>query len=188
MIDYRQSRIKRINVSRVSENRDVPYHRTGARFISVELVELIVKEEVGGGTGEEPTLMGVLVPLVTLYGERFGCGFVRDVHDGEGVFVVAEADFVSVVCRVGTLVDDALGVVDVTVFGVTTSKGRGCGFADIDHVKTGTTCLGTDAVRVTGDFVDGDVVAVSEFGIVGGFFELWDSTGREISTEEGNAR
>jgi len=46
--------------------------------------------------------------------------------------------------------------------------------------------VGTDAVREAGVFVDGDVVAVSEFGIVGGFDELRDVTGGEIAAEERN--
>jgi len=159
------------------------------RFVTVKFIELVVEKEVSGGSGKEPTLVGVLVSLVTLYGKGDGSRFVGDVDDGEGVFVVAEADLVTVVGGVGTVVDDALGVVDVSISSEATSVFRRSRNTDIDNVETtSATSCGSDTVSETGFFVNGNVVAVSELVVMGSFRELYSSIESVVATEDGNTR
>jgi hypothetical protein len=42
--------------------------------------------------------------------------FIRDVVDGEGIFVVSVADFATDVFGIWTAVDEALGIVDIPSF------------------------------------------------------------------------
>jgi len=126
-------------------------------------------------------------PAVILAGDHSGGVFVADVDNGEGVFVVAEADFVSYEGGVWAFVDDALRVVDVTVVGETTGEFGVDGVSDVNHVETCTARAATDAVRETGLFINGDVVAISELRVMGRLLELDNRRGRVIAAEKGGA-
>lgn len=105
LVDTRLFRFPQIlNIKNI--RRRMPIRRC-TRFI--HLIELVVEEEVVhfDGVGE-PTLVGVCGAWVGGFGDDFGGAAVGDVHDGEGVFVVVEADFAAPEGDVGASVDDAL--------------------------------------------------------------------------------
>jgi len=186
MVDHLLARIKRVNLCGGRKRGNVPDHGARVVFAVVELIEFVVEEEVGL-VGVKPALVSVLVSGVTLACDHSGGGFVADVDNGEGVFVVAEADFVSYEGGVRAVIDDALRVVDVTVVGEATGESGVDGVADVNHVETCTARLTSDAVRETGLFVNGDVVAISELIVMCGLLELDNSRGREIAAEKRDA-
>lgn len=108
---------------RVFEVRDVEDVRhgepVGRRARVVFLVEFVVDQEVRLPVQvEDPALMRVAGADVRGLGDdggRVDAEFVRDVVDGQGVLIVAVADFLAFVFRVGAVVDDALGIVYVSV-------------------------------------------------------------------------
>lgn len=75
----------------------------------VHLIELIVEEEEVhlDGVGE-PALVGVCGTGVRSLGENLGLATVGDIHDGEGVFVVVEANFSAPEANIWASVDNAL--------------------------------------------------------------------------------
>lgn len=79
---------------------------------------------------EHPALVCVSGADVGCLGDDGGgidAPFVGDIVDGQGVFVVAVADFLALVLLVGPVVDDALSVVDISVL-ASASRGPGVGW------------------------------------------------------------
>src|SRR5688572_11398865 len=85
------------------------------RAVSLLLIELVIEEQVAVVISGSPALVGVGSTVVGGAGELPGQGTARDVDDGQGILVVVEADLLAAVLGLGTLVDDALGVVDVAI-------------------------------------------------------------------------
>lgn len=101
---------------------------------------------------DEPSLVGIggLVWRARDHGSVDG--FVHEVHDCEGVFVVSEADLPAGVCDVGASVNDALSVMDVSILGRAAGV-LGVGWiGDVDHedVVAGTGPDGVDVLAGSG--------------------------------------
>jgi len=56
------------------------------------------------------------------FAENVSLRFVGDVHDGDGVFVVTEADLSALVAGVWTVVDHTLRIVNIAVITKTTNE------------------------------------------------------------------
>lgn len=121
--------------------------------LAVLLVELVIHDEELLVVGvEDPALVGVGGAGVGGAGDDGGVGAVSDVVDGEGVFVVAVADFLAVEAGVGTLVFQALSVVDVAVLGGAARGGWVGGVLEVDEDEAGL------ALRVARSSADGNGV------------------------------
>lgn len=128
----------------------------------VNLIKLIIQQHVGHAVVKEPSLMGICESFIADLGDDGGVLLVGHVVDGEGVLVVAEADFLAAVGPVRTAVDNALRIVDVAVVGraaLVNGVGR---VRDIDHVETTVALVGAYGVDHVSGLVDDDVVAAAE--------------------------
>lgn len=95
----------------VDETTELSCRRAGL----VELVKLVVKEEGGHSLVDNPALVRVCVADVWGRADDGGLLLVGGVVDSQGVFVVTEANFLTNVFRVRTLVDHTLCVVNITI-------------------------------------------------------------------------
>lgn len=59
--------------------------------------------------------MSVVDVIVTLLGDQGNIVLVGNINNGQGVFVVAEAHFLVVEASIGTIINDTLGVMGVTI-------------------------------------------------------------------------
>lgn len=86
--------------------------------LASDLINLIVHEEVFLSLRvQNPALVGVSSALIRRNGD----------DGGQGVFVVAVVDVTAVVLLIGTAVDEALGIMDITIVTVTADADRlGC--------------------------------------------------------------
>lgn len=109
-----------------------------------------------GGAGDDLAGVGALL--------------VGDVVDGESIFIVAVADFSPDVFLVWTAVDDALGVVDVTICGSASGGGWVGWVAHIDEDQARTTSrvarLGSHGKGISGLEVDNNIVRTAELEVV----------------------
>jgi hypothetical protein len=85
------------------------------RALLVELIELVIKEEDGHGLVDDPTLVRVCIANVWGRTDDGGILLVGGVVHGQGVFIVAKANFLANVLRVRTLVNDTLCVVNIAI-------------------------------------------------------------------------
>jgi len=88
----------------------------------IHLVKFVVHKQERLVVGVKNTaLMGVsgTVTVIRGLGDDIGGGFVRDVVDGKGIFIVAIADFCSFAFLVGAVIDQALRTVNVYIIGRT---------------------------------------------------------------------
>lgn len=141
------------------------------RVVSFLFIEFVIEEQVVVVISGSLVLVGVGSIVVGGVGELFGQGMVRDVDDGQGIFVVVEVDFFVVVLGLGIFVDDVLGVVDVVIVGnVVGILGMG-GVGDVNYleiVMVGQRGVGIDGEDGVGFWVGNDVVVVVEVSEEGG--------------------
>lgn len=123
----------------------------GAGRVDLALVEFVIHHEVSLPHGvENPALVSVGCTDVGSAGDDLRSVrtvLVGDVVDGEGILVVAVADVPAEVLLIWATVDDALGIVGVTILGSTASL---VGLVRVVHVdEDGTTSTGVIAARAT---------------------------------------
>jgi len=116
---------------------------------------------------KNPTLVGVCSTLVRDLGDDVGdVGLVSHIVDGEGILVVTVADVTALVALIGSTVDNALRIVDVTIT-LGASKRLGLGrISEIEEVKTGSTVgvcswLSADGDSVLELLVDNNVMSTA---------------------------
>lgn len=113
VVDRLDWRLVQALVSRLGEGADVEDVRRGVAVCGlaglVLLIELVVEEEVRHVLRvDDPALVRVGGARVRGGGDLLGGGLVGHIDDGEGVFVVVEADLLAIVLGVWALVNDAL--------------------------------------------------------------------------------
>jgi hypothetical protein len=121
----------------------------------VQLVELVVEKEGGHGFVDDPALVRVGVADVGGLADDDWVLLVGCVVDGEGVFVVAEADFLAEVLLVRAAVDDTLCIMNIAC--LTDAAGRGwvAGVGHVDHEHaTGACGVAGVGTRTATDGVD----------------------------------
>lgn len=128
----------------------------------VLLIELVVEEEMGHGRVGEPALVSVGGTGVGSAGDDTDGSLNGDIVDGEGILVVTEADLTVAVDGIGTSIDDALSIVDVTIGGSTAPVDGSGRVGNIKHVKTTAAPVGADGVDHVGGLVGDDVVGVAK--------------------------
>ena len=136
----------------------------GAR-VDRALIELVADQQVFVVLGQ-PALVGVGRRGVARGAEQHRVSGIGHVHDGHGILVETEGNFLArVLCIRPDVVHD-LGVVAVAVLGEAADEGGGERVADVDDVQPAGEGVGPDGVGPAGLLVDGDVVAVAEAAIV----------------------
>lgn len=85
------------------------------RALLVELIELVIKEEDGHGFVDDPALVRVCVADVWGRTDDGGVLLVGNIVHSQGVFVVAEANFLANVLRVRAFVNDTLCIVNIAI-------------------------------------------------------------------------
>ena len=123
---------------RLLERGDIPDERrrmlVRGSTLLIHLVKFVVHEQERLVVGvKNPALMGVSGTVIRGLGDDIGGGFVRDVVDGKGIFVVAVANFCSFVFLVGAVVDQALRVVNVSIIGRTSRSLRVGNVGQVDE-------------------------------------------------------
>jgi hypothetical protein len=93
---------------------------TAWRTRAFKLVEFVVQQEMGHAVVDQPALMGVCIPDVGRLADDGHGRLVRYIVDGQGIFIVSEANLLAEIFRGRTLVDDTLRVVDVAACANTT--------------------------------------------------------------------
>lgn len=135
------------------------------------LIELVIEEQVLVVIAQQPTLVGVGSTVVGGTRDLARHGATANVDNGEGILVVVEAELMALVRGHGTLVDDALSIVDVAIGGDAASILRTARVGDVHHPETATALeaqLGADSGDKSGLLVGDDVVAGAETSEVGG--------------------
>ena len=134
-----------LRVFQVRDVEDVRHREAvGGRARVVFLVELVVDQQVGLPVQvQHPALVRVAGADVRGLGDdgrRVDAEFVRDVVDRQRVFVVAVADLLALVSRVGSVVDDALRVVHVSVLASASGRPWVGDVCRVDEDDTRTAC------------------------------------------------
>jgi hypothetical protein len=108
---------------------------TGPNFVI--LVVFIIEEEIMLiFRVENLALMGVGSTLIGCNGQDLGVLLVCNVVDGKSVLVVAITDFFAQVLGVGTLVRQALSIVDIPVGRSTSGASWVCWIGNVDKDNT----------------------------------------------------
>jgi len=81
----------------------------------VHLVKFVVKEQEALVVSCDPALMCVGGTSIGSPGDDLDIRLVRHIVDGEGVLVITEANLLVTILAIGSLVDDALGIMDITI-------------------------------------------------------------------------
>lgn len=91
----------------------------------IHLVKFVVHKQERLITGvENPALMGISGTVIRGLGDDIGGGFVRDVVNGKGIFIIPVANFCSFVFLIGAVVNQALRIVNVSIIGRTSCSLR----------------------------------------------------------------
>jgi len=111
--------------------------------------------------------MSVLATIVFGSGNLSHSILVSNINNSKGIFIVTEAHFPSFVPGIRSIINDALGVVNVTVITVTSRELRLDRITNVDDVQSSSAGFRSDRIGKTGFLINRKIVRRSELGVKG---------------------
>ena len=137
----------------VSQARKTEPKRRENFFESVTLFHAI---------NDETFIRTVTVRWVCRTGQLNRSRFGGNIHNRDGIFVGTKAEFLATVGRVGTVVNDTMRVMNVSITTVAPGKYWGQRIRNVDHVQTTTASIGSHSIGKAAVFINGNVVGIAK--------------------------
>lgn len=123
-------------------------------------------------------LMGIVDIVVRDPGDHRGVILVFDVYDCQRILVIAEANLLSLIVGIWSLVDYTLGIMNVAILPEASLEFWEEGVSYVDHVQTARTCPRSHGIHVPTLLISNDVMSAGHLVVVCVCFQDVDSRRR----------